>query len=415
MNSVNTPARLIVLMCGAEILSMMGFAVFPALLPGFMDEWQLTATDAGWINGIFYVGYLISVLVLVSLTDRRSSKDIYVASMVLTVLASLGFAYFADGFWTAMVFRTLAGTGLAGTFMPGLKLLNDRLDVIAPGKDHSRGVAFYTSSFGLGAALSFYFSGVVSQNAGWSMVFYLSTIGSFLAGVLVVIFMPRDRTASLQKPDTHLLDFRPVLRSRQVMGYVMAYAVHNFELFAFRSWMVVYLTFVVMAGSGPGIWLAATSWAAINNIIGLPASLLGNEATHRYGRRRVITVVMICSAVISLLLGVVVDMDSRLVIVLMILYAVTIPGDSSAITAGAIASAPKGYRGQTMAVHSSIGFIGSFAGPLVFGVALDLGAVSGVGGNSAASWLMAFQLLAVVGIFGPLVLLGVKNQRRALE
>jgi len=394
---------------------MMGFAVFPALLPGFMDEWQLTATDAGWINGIFYVGYLISVLVLVSLTDRRSSRDIYVASMVLTVLASLGFAYFATGFWTAMVFRTLAGIGLAGTYMPGLKLLNDRLDVIAPDKDHSRGIAFYTSSFGLGAALSYYFSGVVSQNAGWPVVFYLSTIGSFVAGVLVVIFMPRDQTATLQRPDTHLLDFRPVLRSRQVMGYVMAYAVHNFELFAFRSWMVVYLTYVVMAGSGPGIWLAATSWAAINNIIGLPASLLGNEASRRYGRRRVITIVMIFSAVISLLLGVVVDMDSRLVIVLMILYAVTVPGDSSSITAGAIAAAPKGYRGQTMAVHSSIGFIGSFAGPLVFGMALDLGAGSGVGGNSAASWMVAFSFLAIVVVLSPLALVGVKNQRRDRE
>jgi len=415
MKFSDTPGRLIVLMCGAEVLSMTGFAIFPALLPGFMDEWQLSATDAGWINGIFYAGYLISVLMLVSLTDRRASKDIYLVSMVLSCVSALGYGLFAEGFWSAMLFRTLAGVGLAGTYMPGLKLLNDRLDVIRPDQDHSRAIAFYTSSFGIGAAFSYYFSGVASEWTHWSVVFVLSAIGPVLAFFVISFLMPRDQSSVFDQPDTHLLDFRPVLKSRQVMGYVMAYAVHNFELFAFRSWMVVYLTYVAMAASGPGIWLAATSWAAINNIIGLPASLLGNEAARRFGRRRVITIVMLISAVVSLSLGLVVDMDSRLVMVLVIVYAVTVPGDSSSITAGAIAAAPKGYRGQTMAVHSSIGFIGSFAGPLLFGVALDAGAVSGVGGASPQSWLTAFLFLAVVVALGPLVLLGVKNQLRVRE
>ncbi len=31
---------------------MLGVMSFPALLPGFITEWQLTNTEAGWINGI---------------------------------------------------------------------------------------------------------------------------------------------------------------------------------------------------------------------------------------------------------------------------------------------------------------------------------------------------------------------------
>jgi MFS family permease len=118
--------RLIFLMCLAEVVGMAGFAAFPALLPTFLDEWKLSNTAAGWISGIFFAGYVGLVPVLVSLTDRLDPRRIYLASMVLTVAAALGFALLAEGFWSALVFRVLAGIGLAGTYMPGLKILSDR-------------------------------------------------------------------------------------------------------------------------------------------------------------------------------------------------------------------------------------------------------------------------------------------------
>ena len=70
--------------------------------------------------------------------------------MVLTIIASAGFAFLTTGFWSAFGFRVVAGIALAGTYMPGLKLMSDHLSVMAGGKDQSRAVAFYTSSFGIG-------------------------------------------------------------------------------------------------------------------------------------------------------------------------------------------------------------------------------------------------------------------------
>src|SRR3990172_4095082 len=142
--------RLIAMMCVAEVLGMLGFFAFPALLPTFMAQWGLSNTAAGWINAMFFAGYLLTVPVLVSLTDRIDPKRIYLVCMLLTVLSIAAFPLLAEGFWSAAALRTLGGVGLAGTYMPGLKALSDLIE----GPAQSRAVSFYTSSFGIGSALS---------------------------------------------------------------------------------------------------------------------------------------------------------------------------------------------------------------------------------------------------------------------
>ena len=109
-----SPTQLIVALCVAEVFSMIGVAAFPALLPTFLTEWQLTNTDAGWLNGIYYAGYLAAVPVLVSLTDRAPTRRIYYLCMVLTTLANAGFALLVEGFWLEVT----AGLWLKKTVSP---------------------------------------------------------------------------------------------------------------------------------------------------------------------------------------------------------------------------------------------------------------------------------------------------------
>ena len=390
---------------------MLGAATFPALLPIFLDEWSITSTEAGWLNGIYYLGYLAAVPVLVSLTDRASARKIYFLSMALTIVANAGFAFLVEGFWTAFVLRIIAGVALAGTYMPGLKLLSDHLRGMAGDKDQSRAVAFYTSSFGIGTAASFYLSGVVAGALDWHWAFGLATIGPAAAMVLATVMLPREDPALMKAPDTHLLDFRPVLRCRAAMGYVLAYTAHNFELFVFRSWGVTYLVFAAATGPGDSLGWSATAIAAVINLLGLPASVLGNELSRRFGRHRIITLVMLSSAVLACVIGVSADWPYWVVVCLTLLYGITITGDSASITAGVVAAAPEGYRGATMAVHSCIGFIGAFSGPLMFGVMLDLASPTGVGGETVASWGWAFAFTALVVTLGPLALALLRERR----
>ena len=70
--------RLLIVLIFAQVLAMAGFANFAVLLPEFTALWMLTNTQAGWISGIFFVGYVLAVPVLVGLTDAVDAKRVYV-------------------------------------------------------------------------------------------------------------------------------------------------------------------------------------------------------------------------------------------------------------------------------------------------------------------------------------------------
>ncbi len=389
-------ARITVVICVAEILGMAGFAAFATLLPTFLAEWHLSNTDGGWITGIYYAGYVVSVIVLTSLTDRIAPRDIYVSSMCIAASACAGFAWFADGFWTAVIFQTMGGIGLAGTYMPGLKMLSDFLQ----GSRQSRFVAFYTASFAIGTSTSILATGLLSDLAGWRTAFALLTLGPVCAIFLSLIAIPRRRESIGTRPKTHVLDFRPVLRCRPAMAYVMAYTIHNFELFAMRAWIVAFLVFALTQHPGQSVPVSIAVIASIINLCGVPASIFGNEFAIRMGRHRWATIVMLSSAVVACGIGFASAWSFWVLIVMCCVYSMTISGDSATLTAGAVESAPPGYRGATMAVYSSIAFLGAFLGPLAMGAVLD---VTG-GGQTPVSWGMAFIMVGFVVCSGPLFL-----------
>ena len=71
---------------------------------------------------------MVAVPVLVTLTDRIDAKRVYLFGVGCTMAGHLLFGALADGFWSALALRALAGIGWAGTYMTGLKLLADQVD-----------------------------------------------------------------------------------------------------------------------------------------------------------------------------------------------------------------------------------------------------------------------------------------------
>ena len=390
-----SPRLLLVAICVAEVIGMAAFATFPSLVPVFQPEWALNNTEVGWISGVYYAGYVVAVPVLVSLTDRMDARRIYLACMAVSAISALGFAFLAHGLWTGSLWRFLQGVGLAGTYMPGLKALTDRL----PEESHSRGVAFYTSSFGIGSSLSFLFAGEIEAVLDWRWAFGLSAIGPALAFVLAAIVL-RPRAPVAPRSATALLDFRPVLRNRRVIGYTLAYCVHNAELFVLRSWVVAYLVFSMslQAADTAGSMLRATVIATLAGLIGMPASVLGNELARRIGRPPMLLAAMSLSAVVAIVIGFGAALPYTVVVALVLVYGFLVTADSATITAGVVEASDPDLRGMTMAVHAMIGFIGSTVGPILFGVVLDLGG----GGKSQFAWGLSFTVIAALLMLGPL-------------
>ncbi len=380
--------RVIAWMCAAHVASMTGFSTYATLLPQLQADWALNNSQAGFISGAFFAGYMAAVPVLTSLTDRVDARRIYLGSTLVVIVSLVAMGGLAQGLATASLFQLLAGAGIAGTYMPGLRALTDNVS----GPAQSRAVAFYTAAFGFGTSLSILSAGALAGALGWRWAFALSALGPLASGLMVVFGLPPRQPQ--HRHDAHVLDFRPVLRSRAVRPYIFGYAVHCFELFGSRSWIVAFLVFAQgLAPAGTGAALSPVAVAAIANLLSPVSSVLGNETAMRVGRERLIWRVMLISGLLTCVLGFAARLPWPVLALLAWAHMCLIMGDSSALTAGVVAKSDERIRGATMAVHSMLGFGAGFVAPLVFGAVLDLG-----GGNAhPAAWGFAFASLGVGG------------------
>ncbi|OKO80834.1 arabinose ABC transporter permease [Bradyrhizobium sp. NAS96.2] len=369
---------------------MLPHVVVPAILAGFLiPEWHLSGAQAGLLSGSGAAGYMLTVPVLATLTDRIDARKILIAGSALSAFGTALFGLFATDLWSGALCNAIAGIGFAGAYMPGLKALTDRL---APG-DSSRAVTFYTSSFSLGVGLSFLVAQLVAESFGWRAAFLVTAVGPLLMLTASALLKPLEPKPSASR----LLNFAPVLRNTNAMGFVLGYGAHCFELYGIRTWIVAFWTFV--AARHPTS-LTPLIVSVAFSLLAMPASILGNELALKLGRHRAITAVMFASAAVALLIGLLSDQSPWVLMPLLLVYALTVPADSGALTSGMTMAADPKNRGATMAVHSTVGFSLSALGAWALGVALDAAG----GAQSASAWTAAFAVLAFGILLGPLAL-----------
>ena len=295
-----------------QLGSLLPHVAVPSVLAQYLiPEWHLSGAHAGLLAGSFAAGYMLAVPVLATLTDRIDARLVLIWGSALSALATLIWGF--------------AGIGFAGAYMPGLKALTDRL---APG-DSSRAVTLYTSFYSIGVGLSFLVAQLVAERWGWRSAFFVTSIGPLAMIVICVLLNPVKPHPSKGR----LLDFAPVIANRPAMGFVLGYGAHCFELYGIRTWIVAFWTFVAMRHSSSEI-LSPIAVSVLFTILAMPASVLGNEMALKIGRHRAIMSIMIASAVVALLIGIMADKPAWMVLVLLAVYAVTVPADSGALTSG---------------------------------------------------------------------------------
>ena len=385
-----TDARFTAAVVAAQVLVQIGAFTLPALLPGYMDRWSLSATEAGWLVGAFFAAYVVAVPVLVALTDRLPAQWIYLVGAGATALSHLGFAFLAEGFWSALLLRAIGGIGWAGAYMPGLKVLADRQE----GAAQSRAVSWHAAGVGIAGAVSFAVAGAIDALAGPEAAFVFGGVAALAAGAIGLAVMPG---AAPREPRSlaAALDFRPVLRNRAAMAWIAGYTAHTWELGALRAWGVTFLAAAIALHGAPA-WLPGPNLLfTVAGLVGVAISVAGNETAQRFGRMRMVAVAMGTGAVLSLAAGVSLLVSAPLAALCVMLWNAAIYLDSAALTTGTLEVSDRARRGATMGLHSMCGYAGGFLGPVGLGMALDL-----AGPDPVLGWTLAFGQLALVTLAG---------------
>lgn len=379
-------------MCIGQVGNLLPHVVVPAVMvQHLMPLWGMTNSQAGLLAAAYAAGYMAAVPLLSALTDRYDARRILLMGSLCSALCTLAFAVLATSWLTGMVCWALAGASFAGAYMPGLRALTDRLQA----EDTSRSITLYTSSYSMGVGFSFLVSQLVAEAWGWRWSFGITGLGP-----LMMAFVAWQMSPVRPVPTGgHLLDVRPVLRNRPAMAYILSYGAHCFELYGFRTWLVAFWTFVIARHQGGSLPepVTVSFWASL---LAIPASIIGNELSLRYGRQRAIAWIQVASALTALSVGLWAGGSAWVLLVLILFYAITVPADSGSLTAGMMSHAQPQFKGLTLAMHSTVGFGLSALSGWMVGLALD----SQGGAQEPRAWLAAFGVLAVGVMLGPLAL-----------
>ena len=385
----------LVFLSAAEILTMLTFGTYSAALPVLRQQWALSAAQAGAIFAGQQIGYTAAVLVLSTLTDAAGVRMIYLLSAIWNAVFALLFAAFADGFGSALALRALGGMGLAGTYVPGMRLVVETFPA------HRRGAAMgvYIACFSLGTSLSLLVTGVL-LHAGWRMAFGVTSLGPLLAAV-AAWWVVRD--APRPPPALHTA-ITGALRNLRALRFIAAYAAHNWELFGMRAWLPAFLTSLWVQRGMP--LTSATARGATFSSLVLLGSGLSNAAggwlSDRLGRRRMITVFLTASALCSAVIGWSPALGMPAVLTLALLYGLLVTADSSSISTAVAESATAETLGATLAVQSGLGFLVTAISPSLFGAVLD--ATGGI-------WGWAFLSLGIAAVLGTVAVATVSERR----
>ena len=359
--------KLTFLVCLVSVLAMLSFALWPVFLTELGVIWQLNNTELGLIGGAYFFGYVIATPFLVSSTDIWDAKKVFITGSLISFIGCCAFSIFASGFWSALIIWGFVGAGLAGTYMPGLQILNARLEA----EMRVKVVPWYTSCFGIGTGLSYYFMSYNLTNFDAQTATALAALGPLSAALITLFFIPSKNPMACRKPKRKLLNFKPALSQRRTVAYIFCYGAHNFELFAFQSWIFALLIFLQSQNSGFFSINSAGALVTMMTLIGVILSILGAKLCLHFNRNRVIGIIGLGATFLAILSALVLQGPLWPAILLLLLYYMAIMMDSGALTAGVVKENDDQNRGSILAAYSMFGFIGSIIGPPMVGFILD--------------------------------------------
>jgi MFS family permease len=353
-----------------------------AALPLMRTEWNASAAELGWVVSAYQLGYAAAVLVVLPLTDRFRPSRVIAAGALVTWLANILLAIVARDAVTASLLRVVAGFGLAGVYMPGVRLVAESADPARRGG----AVGLYVAAFYLGSSVSIFATGLLLAPFGWRG----AAIG---LGVLALVALPlavvATRGMAASAGERARLDLA-VLRNPPLVRSIAAYTGHSWELFTMRAWLPAFLAaaFALRGLSPTDASATASQWAAILLALGVPGVFVGGWASDRVGRARSAFLYALGSGAISLGFGTLLLAPWPVLIAVGALYAGLVAADSAVYSTAVTELAPARRVGSAQALQAVAGFgIGSL-GPILAGVTLDFG----------AGWIGPFVVAGALGI-----------------
>ena len=363
--------------------------LFGVVIPVVMDEWGLTAVEAGTLGSYSLFGMMFGALLLGTLADKIGRKKGIVISFVLFSVATVltGFSSTPTEFG---IYRFLAGLGCGGLMPNAVALINE----LAPKKMRNTLVTLMFSGFSLGGVFAAGLGIYVMPRFGWEMMFFAAAV-PLLVLPFIIIYLPesiafmvrngreveaKDLLRKMQPENNNItsetllvfpekidrkgsvLDLFREGRLVGTLAFWVAFFCCLLMVYALGAWLPKLMN---NAGYSLG---SSLSFLVALNLGGAIGAILGGVLGDRYNLGKVIIVFFLISVASISLMGF--NSPMPILYTLITVAGATVIGTQILIYAAVAQFYGLSFRSTGLGWASAVGRTGAIAGPILGGFLL---------------------------------------------
>ncbi len=319
-----------------------------AVLGDLQDQWGLGADAVGYVTSAVQLGFIVGTLIFafLAISDRYSPRKVFFLCSLLGALSNFGVYLFAEGTASLLALRFTTGLFLAGIYPVGMKIAAGWYE-----RGLGRAIGYLVGALVLGTAFPHLLRGF-GQALSWEVVTIAVSITSALGGVLMLWLVPDgpySRSAARFDPGAVVV----VFRSPEFRASAFGYFGHMWELYAF--WAFVPVLLAAHAASA-NIALNVSMWSFGVIAAGFLGCAGGGLVSLKAGSARVAFAQLLVSGLCCVLSPLAFYAPTPVFLAFLIVWGITVVGDSPQFSALNAQYAPKELVGSALTIANCIGF-----------------------------------------------------------
>lgn len=353
------------IICAVSLVAVLGVASVTPAFPKLAEALNVPPTNIGLLVTAFTFPTLILGPVIGVLADRIGRKKILVPSLILFGIAGTACAFVRD-FNLLLLFRFIEGIGAAALLSMSVTLIGD----LYAGERRAEAMGYNASISSIGTALYPTIGGALAT-IGWYYPFALPMV-AIPIGLVVFFALKNPEPKGERNLKEYLINAQKVIKNRQLFGLFIASAANFILLYGAY---VTYLPQLIndrfkASPSTIGLILSSISVA-----IALTSSQLGNLAK-RFPPTTLIRASFVFYAVALLIVPFVYSF--WLLLIPTTIFGIGLGIGFPSIQTLLAALAPRDYLATVISVNGTFFGLGQTVGPLLMGLAYDIGGISSV-------------------------------------
>ena len=375
-----------------RVLTAATFFMYVGSMSFLIQEWNLSATNAGIIQTGLVVGFAIALYLSSYYSDFINPNKILIFSSLLNSIGAFLFFYFANNFTTALIFNSILGIAAGGIYGPSMILVSEKFS--KGNKGLAMGIMLGGQSLGYAISLSvgFIFSNFYNFHDGFLICALLTVFG------LVSFYVCSYKDINKELSFKILKKFIIAKQSEQNKNLVKGYTAHCIELFGMWAWMPVFLSLVLIGKTELNPIVLGLVISVTLHITGVFANMISGFFSDKFGSKNVLIIFALISSIFSFLMGWIPSLPWLIILLASFLYSFFTIGDSGVLTAALTDSTNRNVLGRSLAFRSIIGIGFGSITPGIFGFVLDI-TNNHEPLSQQTNWIYAFSFLGLAGLF----------------